>query len=108
MDTVRINGGRSYEFSTAYTPADNLLAFEFCDAPPREYGFMELYTSGGVKYAEFEGYVTVYEADGNVVTLSNDGSVKPHEDDPPDPTPSLEERVYDLEIAVCELAELNS
>ena len=108
MDTVKINGVRSYEFSTAYADSDNLLTIAFNSDIPREFGALEFYTDRGERYAEFYGYDTVYDMDGITVTLSNDGSVKPHEGDEPDPTPTLEERVYDLEIAVCELAELNS
>lgn len=107
MDTVRINGVRSFEIRTAYAPKDSLLSVEFLNDIPHEFGELEFFTDRGEKYANFYDFYTVYSMDGNTVTLSNDGSVKPEEEDDPDPTPTLEERVYDLEIAVCEIAELN-
>lgn len=53
-----------------------------------------LLTAGGVECTTFYGYETIYKAEGNVVTLSNDGSIyiEPVTPDPVEPViPSEEE-----------------
>lgn len=73
---------------------------------------IELITDDGRVYGIYEGFSTVYRQFADKTQLSDDGSVwvdppepGPEPDPEPDPTPSLEERVNDLEIAVCELAD---
>lgn len=70
----------------------------------------------GEQLGDFSDYDTVYRILDDAVQYSNDGSIyieppKPEPTPEPepvpdhDPAPSLEERITDLEIAVCELAE---
>ena len=81
-------------------------------------GFKTYRLDGKTQLGDFSDYVTVYRTLDDSIQYSNDGSVwvEPEpQPEPPEPTPvpqepvpyepSLEERVNDLEIAVCELAD---
>lgn len=83
-----------------------------------ESGFKTYRLDGETQLGDFSDYVTVYRTLDDSIQYSNDGSVwvEPEpQPEPPEPTPvppepvpyepSLEERVNDLEIAVCELAD---
>lgn len=65
----------------------HLLKVEFADSIPTKYpAKIELFTSGGYKCAEFTDFTTIWKKEGNVVWLSDDGSV--YEDpEPVEPTP---------------------
>ena len=49
---------------------------------------IEVLTAGGVTCATLAGYTTIYKSDGNIITLSNDGSVYT------EPTPPVEPEPY--------------
>ncbi len=73
---------------------------------------IKLLTDDGRVYGIYTDYDTVYRRLPGITQLSNDGSIwvdpippGPGPEPEPDPTPSLEERVNDLEVAVCEIAD---
>lgn len=54
----------------------------------------------------YDDFTTLYNKNHEAVMYSNDGSVWVEPIPvPPDPTPTLEERINDLEIAICEIAD---
>lgn len=75
-------------------------------------GFHTYRMDGETWLGDFSDCTTIYRELENAVQYSNDGSVyvepepEPEpEPQPVDPTPSIEERISDLESAVCELYE---
>lgn len=63
------------------------------------------YRMSGEQLGDFSDYTTIYRLMNDAVQYSNDGSVYIEPQPEPDPTPSLEERVNDLEIALCEIVD---
>lgn len=75
-------------------------------------GFLTFRMDGETQLGNFSDYTTICREVENTIWYSNDGSVyvepqpEPEpEPEPVDPTPSIEERISDLESAVCELYE---
>ena len=72
-------------------------------------GFETYRMDGETLLGVWNGYTTVYRLGDDYVQYSDDGSVwvepEPQPEPEPDPTPSLEERINDLEIAICEIAD---
>jgi hypothetical protein len=82
MEYINIQNNNYYINSIKSNPP--LLEIEFneiIDLANNDLSSIILYTEGGIKCAEFHGYITIYNCDENVIILSNDGSiyVKPDE-----------------------------
>lgn len=72
-------------------------------------GFETYRIDGETLLGVWDGYTTVYRVGEDFIQYSDDGSVwvdpPAPTPVPPDPTPTLEERINDLEIAICEIAD---
>lgn len=59
----------------------NILRISFVgNNTPTKFDRIDVSTQSGDIYATFEGYTTIYSHDDNILELSNDGSIKPIED----------------------------
>lgn len=77
---------------------------------PADTSTIELVTKTGRVYGRYSGYSTVYRQFADRTQLSNDGSIWVDPPVPPEPEPvpyepTIEDRVSDLEIAVCEITD---
>lgn len=100
MNYVNINGSGHYPISYAALDGE-LLVLTFPDAKPISFGDIEIVTESDKTVSVHEHYDTVYDRAGNTYWLSNDGSrkpdPKPEPDEPDEPTPTIEDRLRDLE-----------
>ncbi len=76
-ESISINNGDSrYEIESIEQDQPNILKIVFTDIIPDQFGDIEVYTPGGTpEDCNLTGYDTVYQADGQTIYLSNDGSV---------------------------------
>ena len=76
-ESISINNGDSrYEIESIEQYRPNILKIVFIDSIPESFGDIEVYTPGGTpEDCNLTGYDTVYQADGQTVYLSNDGSI---------------------------------
>ncbi len=76
-ESISINNGDSrYEIESIEQEQPNVLKIVFTDTIPKSFGDIEVYTPGGTpEDCNLTGYDTVYQADGQTIYLSNDGSV---------------------------------
>ena len=100
MEHIKIKGSdQCYEIQSIMHTAEHILQIVFADAVPEDWGEIQLYTAGGILATTLEGWITVYRSDGQIVYLSDDGSVYQTPDPdtggetfPPEPyVPTLEE-----------------
>lgn len=100
MEHIKIKGSdQCYEIQSITKPAEHILQIVFKDAVPEDWGEIQLYTAGGILATILEGWTTVYRSDGQIIYLSDDGSVYQTPDPdtggeilPPEPyVPTLEE-----------------
>ncbi len=76
-ESISINNSeKHYEIESIEQALPNILKIVFTDTIPNQFGDIEVYTPGGTpEDCNLIGYATVYQADGQTVYLSNDGSV---------------------------------
>lgn len=74
MEKIKIHD-TEYEIISIMPAATNVLRIEFADAVPEKWGDITTYTVGGMEAGYISGYDTLYRADGQMIYLSNDGSV---------------------------------
>ena len=76
-ESISINNSNSrYEIESIEQTLPNILKIVFTDTIPNQFGDIEVYTPGGTpEDCNLIGYATVYQADGQTIYLSNDGSV---------------------------------
>ena len=92
-------GKEKYYIKSILGTNKHLLKVEFADSVPNLYpAKMELFTSGGYKCAEFTDFVTVWKKEGNVVWLSDDGSIYT-EPDPVEPAPPYEPTLEEVKAS---------
>lgn len=102
MDKVRIKN-ETYDVIEVSTPASNLLSIRFAlnlQAEKIQFGGdIVLMTSGNVECATFSGYETLYKAEKDTLTLSNDGSVyvEPVAESVPEPVELTDEQKAEIE-----------
>ena len=88
METISINQKKErYEIEIIQPVLPHVLQIVFVDAPPDEYGDIQVYTAGGYLCSNLPGYSTVYRDEGKTVYLSDDGSVYKPPDDPGEQLP---------------------
>ena len=91
--------------------APNLLIIEFpkvIDLSQKDLKLIELFTAGDVKCADFEGYETIYKIDGNIATLSNDGSIYAEPEPPIEPEQFEPYVPTEVDIARQQISQLKS
>jgi len=91
--------------------APNLLIIEFpkvIDLSQKDLKLIELFTAGDVKCADFEGYETIYKIDGNIATLSNDGSIYAEPEPPIEPEPIEPHVPTESELAQQKIGQLKA
>lgn len=102
MDKVRIKN-ETYDVIEVSTPASNLLSIRFAlnlQAKKIKFGGdIVLMTSGNVECATFSGFETLYKAEKDMLTLSNDGSVyeEPTVEPTPEPAELTDEQKAEIE-----------
>ena len=97
MEHIKIKGSdQCYEIQSITHPAEHILQIVFVDAVPEDWGEIQLYTAGGILATTLEGWITVYRSDGQIVYLSDDGSVYTP---PADPEPVIPPEPYEPTIA---------
>ena len=76
-ESISINNSKEhYEIESIEQTLPNILKIVFTDTIPNQFGDIEVYTPGGTpEDCNLIGYATVYQADGQTIYLSNDGSV---------------------------------
>ena len=76
-ESISINNSeKHYQIESIEQALPNILKIVFTDTIPNQFGDIEVYTPGGTpEDCNLIGYDTVYQADGQTVYLSNDGSV---------------------------------
>ncbi len=76
-ESISINNSeKHYEIESIEQALPNILKIVFTDTIPNQFGDIEVYTPGGTpEDCNLIGYDTVYQADGQTIYLSNDGSV---------------------------------
>ena len=95
MEHIKINGS-CYKIQSITKPAEHILQIVFADAVPEDWGEIQLYTAGGILATTLEGWITVYRSDGQIVYLSDDGSVYTP---PANPKPVTPPEPYEPTIA---------
>lgn len=102
MDKVRIKN-ETYDVIEVSTPTSNLLSIRFAlnlQAKKIKFGGdIVLMTSGNVECATFSGFETLYKAEKDTLTLSNDGSVykEPTVEPTPEPAELTDEQKAEIE-----------
>ena len=85
METITINNGnKHYEIESITPISSHVLEVVFADDIPESYGNIQVYTSGGSQCSNLPGYETVFRDEGQVVYLSDDGSVYAPPEEPGD------------------------
>lgn len=76
-ESISINNSKQhYQIESIEQTLPNILKIVFTDTIPNQFGDIEVYTPGGTpEDCNLIGYDTVYQADGQTVYLSNNGSV---------------------------------
>ncbi len=91
MEKISINQGKQlYEINSIQPISQHVLRIVFAGAIPKEFGDIQVYTSGNIQCANLPGYRTIYRDEGQTVYLSDDDSVyqapeEPGEQLPPEP-----------------------
>ena len=103
MEKIKLSGSeRTYEIPSIIPTAEHVLQIIFSDAVPTAWGGdIELYTAGDVLATTLTGWTTVYRDEGQIIYLSNDGSVyvPPADPDPVTPPEPYEPTLAELQAA---------
>lgn len=76
MEKISINTlKKQYEIEFIRPISNNIIQIKFSNDIPNIWGDIHIYTSGGQKATTLTGYTTVYRDDGQIIYLSNDGTV---------------------------------
>ena len=76
MESITINNQeKHYEIESINPESAHIMKIVFADAVPDSYGDIQVYTSGGSQCSNLPRYETVFRDEGQVVYLSDDGSV---------------------------------
>ena len=89
MEKIKITGFDDiYQIQSIRQSAEHVLQIIFCDVIPTTWdGDIQIYTAGGILATTLTGWTTVYREDGQIVYLSDDGSVYIPPADPEPVTP---------------------
>lgn len=106
MIKVKFNDSSEYREVSFLTSGSHIITL-LGDVPENTSGF-RTYRMNGDFLGDLSGYTTVYQVFDGGISFSDDGSMwheEPYGPEPIDGTPTLEERVTDLEIAICEIVD---
>ena len=85
MESISINNQeKRYEIESINPESNHVMKIVFADEVPGEYGDINVYTAGGSQCSRLPGYSTVFRDEGQVVYLSDDGSVYAPPEEPGD------------------------
>ena len=101
MEKIKLSG-QTYEIRSIIPTAEHVLQIIFTDAVPEVWGSnIELYTAGDVLATTLTGWNTVYRDEGQIVYLSDDGSVyvPPVDPEPVTPPEPYEPTLVELQTA---------
>lgn len=103
MEKIKLSGSeRTYEIRSIIPTAEHVLQIIFSDAVATAWGGdIELYTAGDVLATTLTGWTTVYRDEGQIIYLSNDGSVyvPPADPEPVTPPEPYEPTLAELQAA---------
>lgn len=103
MEKIKLSGSdRTYEIRSIIPTAEHVLQIIFADAVPEVWGGdIELYTAGDILATTLTGWTTVYRDEGQIIYLSNDGSVyvPPADPEPVTPPEPYEPTLAELQAA---------
>ena len=80
-EKIKIDG-QSYEIDSIAQVQPHVLRICFFGDVPAAWGDITIFTAGGVEAGQITGYSTVYRNEGQIIYLSNDGSVYTPPEDP--------------------------
>lgn len=76
MEKIKIGTAETIYIIESIRPISaNILQIIFADTVPSSWGDIKIYTDGGFEADTLTGYDTVYRSEGQIIYLSNDGSV---------------------------------
>ena len=103
MEKIKINDSdQLYEIESIRQTAEHVLQIAFAGAAPESWeGDIQLYTAGGVLATTLSGWRTVYRDEGQMLYLSNDGSVytPPTDPEPIAPSEPYEPTLAELQVS---------
>lgn len=103
MEKIKLSeSDQMYEIRSIIPAAEHVLQIAFADAVPTAWGGdIELYTAGDVLATTLTGWTTVYRDEGQIIYLSNDGSVyvPPADPEPVTPPEPYEPTLAELQAA---------
>lgn len=104
MEKIKLSeSDQMYEIRSIIPAAEHVLQIAFADAVPTAWGGdIELYTAGDVLATTLIGWTTVYRDEGQIIYLSNDGSVYVP---PADPEPVTPPEPYEPSLAELQAAK---
>lgn len=106
MIKVKFNDSSEYREVSFLTSGSHIVTL-LGNVPEDSSGF-KAYRMNGDYLGDFSDYTTVYQILNGGISFSDDGSTwheEPYVPEPIDGTPTLAERVTDLEIAICEIVD---
>ena len=76
MEKIKINNsGSEYDIKSIRSISGNVIQIVFANARPKAFGDITVFTRGGLEATTLVGFETIYRDEGEIVYLSNDGSV---------------------------------
>lgn len=103
MEKIKITGSdQIYEIRSIIPVAGHVLQIIFADTVPDAWnGDIQLYTDGDILATTLTGWTTVYRDEGQIIYLSNDGSVyvPPADPEPVTPPEPYEPTLAELQAA---------
>ena len=98
-EKIKIND-QLYEIDSIAQVQPHVLQICFSSNIPTVWGDITIYTAGGVEAGQIKGYDTVYRNEGQIIYLSNDGSVYAPSEDPGElPVEPYEPTLEELQAA---------
>lgn len=98
-EKIKIDG-QSYEIDSIAQVQPHVLRICFADDVPAAWGDITIFTAGGVEAGQITGYSTVYRNEGQIIYLSNDGSIYTPPEDPGElPVEPYEPTLEELQAA---------
>lgn len=98
-EKIKIND-QLYEIDSVAQVQPHVLRICFSSDIPAVWGDITIYTAGGVEAGQITGYSTVYRNEGQIIYLSNDGSVYTPPEDPGElPAEPYEPTLEELQAA---------
>lgn len=98
-EKIKIND-QLYEIDSITQVQPHVLQICFSGDVPTAWGDITIYTAGGVEAGRIKGYDTVYRNEGQIIYLSNDGSVYAPSEDPGElPVEPYEPTLEELQAA---------